>query len=92
LESDRFCLPQIGNAYREIGSMTKWKEKVAASPAMLLYNKYYKKRFSRIRAGKITREVFQEWAAKAREQRDSVIKGDLAIEVYEDRLKSGDWV
>ena len=31
----------------------------AASPSMLLYNKYYKTRFLRIRAGKIRREDFQ---------------------------------
>jgi len=58
----------------------------------MLYNKHYKTRFSRIRAGKISREVFQEWAAKAREYRDKVTSGEMALEEFEDWLKSGRWV
>ncbi|MDD2362111.1 MAG: DUF6076 domain-containing protein [Oscillospiraceae bacterium] len=80
-----------GKTCRDIGSLTKWKEKVAASPAILLYNKHYKTRFSRIRTGKITREVFQEWAAKAREYRDKVTNDEMPIEEFEQWLKSGRW-
>lgn len=90
-----FCdrlFQDTGKTCRDIGSLTKWKEKVAASPAILLYNKHYKTRFSRIRAGKITREVFQEWAAKAREYRDKVTNGEIPLEEFEDWLKSGRWV
>lgn len=90
-----FCnrlFQDTGKTCRDIGSLTKWKEKVAASPAILLYNKYYKTRFSRIRAGKITREVFQEWAALAREYRDKVTVGEMKLEDFEDWLKSGRWV
>ncbi|MDR1563719.1 MAG: DUF6076 domain-containing protein [Oscillospiraceae bacterium] len=81
-----------GKTCREIGSMAKWKEKVAASPAILLYNKHYKTRFSRIRAGKITREVFQEWAAKARNYRDKVTNGEMPLEQFQAWLDSGRWV
>lgn len=90
-----FCnrlFQNTGKTCRDIGSLTKWKEKVSSTPAMLLYNKYYKTRFSRIRAGKITREVFQEWAAKAREYRDKVTSGKMPLEEFEDWLKSGRWV
>jgi len=80
-----------GKTCRDVGSLTKWKERVAASPAILLYNKHYKTRFSRIRAGKITREAFQEWAAKAREYRDKVMTGDMKLEDFEGWLKSGRW-
>jgi hypothetical protein len=89
-----FCdrpFQDTGKTCREIGSQTKWKEKVAASPAMLLYNKYYKTRFSRIRAGKISREDFQAWAEKARDKRDLAMKGEITLEGYEDWLKSGQW-
>lgn len=90
-----FCdrlFQDTGKTCRDIGSLAKWREKVAASPAILLYNKHYKTRFSRIRAGKITREVFQEWAAKAREYRDKVTNGEMPLEEFEDWLKSGRWV
>ena len=87
-----FCdrpFQDTGRTCREIGSLTKWKEKVAASPAMLLYNKYYKTRFSRIRAGKIRREDFQVWAEKAREMRDLAMRGEMGLEEFEEWLKSG---
>jgi len=90
-----FCdrpFQDTGKTCREIGSQTKWKEKVAASPAMLLYNKYYKTRFSRIRAGKISRADFQAWAEKAREMRDLTMKGEVTLEEFEDWLKSGQWI
>ena len=89
-----FCnrIYDAGKTCREIGSLTKWKEKVAASPAILLYNKHYKTRFSRIKAGKISREIFQDWAQKAREYRDKVMSGELPIEEFEGWLKSGRWV
>jgi len=90
-----FCnrlFQDTGKTCRDIGSLTKWREKVAESPAMMLYNKHYKTRFSRIRAGKITREVFQEWAAKAREYRDLVMQGKMSYDEYEAWLKSGRWV
>ena len=64
---------------------------MAASQAMLLYNKYYKPRFSRIRAGKIRREDFQVWAEKARDLRDLAMKGEMSLEEYEEWLKSGRW-
>ena len=78
-----------GKTCREVGSIAKWREKVASCPAMLLYNKYYKTRFSRIRAGRIRREDFQAWAEKARELRELVIRGELGLEEFEGWLKSG---
>ena len=89
-----FCnrlFQDTGKTCRDIGSLAKWREKVAASPAILLYNKHYKTRFSRIRAGKISREIFQEWAAIARDYRDKVMDGDISYEDYEGWLKSGRW-
>ena len=90
-----FCnrlFQDTGKTCRDIGSLAKWREKVAASPAILLYNKHYKTRFSRIRAGKITREIFQEWAALARDYRDKVMNDEKTLEEFEDWLKSGRWV
>jgi len=90
-----FCnriFQDTGKTCRDIGSLTKWREKVAESPAMMLYNKHYKTRFSRIRAGKITREVFQEWAAIARDYRDKVTNDEMLLDEFEDWLKSGRWV
>jgi hypothetical protein len=90
-----FCgrlFQDTGKSCKDIGSLTKWKEKVAANPAILLYNKHYKTRFSRIKAGKVTREVFQEWAAMARAYRDKVIAGEMSLEDFEGWLKSGSWV
>jgi len=90
-----FCnrlFQETGKTCRDIGSLTKWKEKVAASPAILLYNKHYKTRFSRIRAGKISREIFQEWAALARDKRDKVMSGEMALEDFQEWLDSGYWV
>jgi hypothetical protein len=90
-----FCsrlFQDTGKSCKDIGSLTKWREKVAANPAILLYNKHYKTRFSRIKAGKVTREVFQEWAAMARAYRDRVIDGEMSLEDFEGWLESGSWV
>jgi hypothetical protein len=90
-----FCarpFQDTGKSCKDIGSLTKWREKVAANPVILLYNKHYKTRFSRIKAGKVTREVFQEWAAMARAYRDKVIDGEVSLEDFEGWLKSGSWV
>jgi hypothetical protein len=81
-----------GKTCKETGSLTKWREKAAASPAILLYNKHYKTRFSRIKAGKVTCGAFREWAATAREYRDRVMAGEMPLEAFEEWLGTGSWV
>ena len=85
-----FCdreFQNTGKTCREIGALTKWREKVAANPAILLYNRFYKTRFAWIRAKKISREAFQAWAAEARRLRDKVVAGEMGLDEYVDWLK-----
>lgn len=72
-----------GKTCREIGSVKAYQAKVESNPAIKEYNRAYKTHYARIKAGKMTKDFFQEWAQEAREKRDLVTAGKLTLEEYQ---------
>lgn len=70
-----------GHTCKEIGAQNVWQKK-AKKPAYELYSKEYKKRFARIKYGKVTKEDFYAWAEKAREQRDKCMADELEYDSF----------
>lgn len=74
-----------GHTCKEMGALNVWQKK-AKKPAYELYSKEYKKRFARIKYGKITKEDFYAWAEKAREMRDKCMADEMEYD------KFGEWL
>ena len=54
----------------ELGALKRYQAKKFAQDELKIYNTAYKTRFSRIKAGSLTKEEFTEWSEKARVMRD----------------------
>lgn len=70
-----------GHTCKEMGALNVWQKK-AKKPAYELYSKEYKKRFARIKYGKITKEDFYAWAEKAREMRDKCMADEMEYDQF----------
>lgn len=70
-----------GHTCKEMGALNVWQKK-AKKPSYELYSKEYKKRFARIKYGKVTKEEFYAWAEKARELRDKCMVDELEYEKF----------
>lgn len=71
-----------GHTCKEIGALHIWEKKKAENTALKAYSKAYKKRFTWIKYGKITKEAFYEWSEQAREMRELCLKGSIALEEF----------
>lgn len=78
---------QGGKTCKEIGAISMFRAKVEESPAMKLYQRAYKTRFARIKAGKISKEQFAVWGEEARAYRDRVMSGEMELEAFEGWLR-----
>ena len=58
-----------------IGAMNNYQRKMADSPALQIYNKYYKRYFARSKTGAISEEEFQEWKEQAVLKREQCLCG-----------------
>ncbi|MEG2073920.1 MAG: DUF6076 domain-containing protein [Angelakisella sp.] len=72
-----------GHTCKEMGALNVWQKK-AKKPAYELYSKEYKKRFARIKYGKISKEDFYAWAEKAREMRDKCMADEMEYEKFQE--------
>lgn len=70
-----------GHTCKEMGALNVWQKK-AKKPAYELYSKEYKKRFARIKYGKITKEDFYKWAEEARSYRDQCMEDTMDFEQF----------
>ena len=71
-----------GKTCREIGANVSYQRKMEENPAIAAYNKEYKKRFARIRRGKLTKEDFTIWVEIARKNRDKCTSGEITMGQY----------
>jgi len=78
---------QDGKTCKEIGAVSMFRARLEEYPAMQLYQRAYKTRFARIKAGKMTKEQFAQWGEQARLYRDRVMKGEMELEEFEGWLK-----
>ena len=72
----------------ELGALKRYQKKKFAQDELKLYNTAYKTRFSRIKAGKLTKEDFSAWSEKARVLRDMCSNEVIEINALEDWLSN----
>lgn len=72
---------------REVGALSKQKEKVNNSPIHQLYKRCYKKLNQRYNRGTINLDEFNESITKISGYRDSTLHGKMTIDVLEKLLK-----
>ena len=72
---------------RERGASQAWELKRSNDLVFKAYLKEYKKRFARIKAGKLTQEEFSAWSEQAREKRSECDEGALTLKEFERWLK-----
>lgn len=70
-----------GHTCKEMGALNVWQKK-AKKPAYELYSKEYKKRFARIKYGKVTKEDFYSWAEEARLYRDRCMAEEMEYDEF----------
>ena len=78
---ERF-IDDSGKTCKDIGAMTKYRNKKNEDPIFKAYNKAYKTNNARIRYGKITREMFKDWSKNARIMRDKCYGGEFTLEEF----------
>jgi len=96
LHCGEFFVPDHGNAEyctrpvadsnkncRDIGATKNYRDRLREDPVQRVYSRAYKTRFARIKYKTMTREDFQAWSVEAREKRDKVLRGELALEDFE---------
>ena len=60
-----------GRTCKDVGAAKVWTQKAEDDPYFTAYRKEYKKRFARIKAGKLTQEEFFRWSEEVRRQREN---------------------
>lgn len=66
-----------GRTCKEIGATRVWTIKQNEDELFREYRREYKKRFARIRTGRITKEQFYAWSEQAREKKEACETGKL---------------
>ncbi|WOC31546.1 MULTISPECIES: DUF6076 domain-containing protein [Caproicibacterium] len=72
---------------RQMGAVRVYQQKQMKDPILRLYNRAYKTHNARIRYGRMTREEFLEWSARARALRDKCLEGKISVSDFEIWLK-----
>ena len=71
----------------EIGRSLRYVEDINSNDAKKVYSKYYKKVHYHLKAGNISKKLFDTWATEARTYRDKTERGEMNLEQYEIWLK-----
>lgn len=89
----KYCDREIddtGKTCRQIIPAMTFRKKHKATPAEKVFNRAYKTFYSRMSAGKLSKELFKEWSKDARQKRDECISGKITIEDFERWIINGD--
>lgn len=78
-EKDRTC--------KDVGAIALWTKNKSSDEAFKLYRREYKKRFARIKAGKVLPEEVYAWGERAREKKAECEEGKVTLEEFEKWLK-----
>lgn len=79
-----------GKTCRQIAPTIIFREKRKNFPAEKAFNRAYKTLYSRMSAGKLSKELFKEWSKEARQKRDDCTAGKITLEDFERWLVDGD--
>lgn len=71
-----------GRTCREVGAINTWTRSKQDDEVFKVYRREYKKRFARMKAGKLPPEDFYAWSEKAREKKEVCEAGELARETF----------
>lgn len=72
----------------DAGPIIAWTQKRRADEAFMSYRREYKKRFARIKAGKISQDDFYNWSKQAREKKSEYDTGKIPYAVFFDWLRT----
>ena len=81
----KFCeriIEGTDKSCRQLMPKLNFNSKAEKNPAIWLYNRAYKTMYSRVSTGAMKKDMFQEWARRARQQRDACSRGELPPEMY----------
>ena len=81
-----YCVRPVADSEktcRDIGATKNYRDRLREDPVQRVYSRAYKTRFARIKYKTMTREEFQAWSVEAREKRDAVLRGEMALEDFQ---------
>lgn len=78
-----------GRTCREVGAINTWTRGKQKDEVWKDYRREYKKRFARMRAGKLPSEEFYAWSEEAQEKKAAYDNGTLAREAFLNWLGEG---
>lgn len=74
---------------KQIAPKVTFLAKAEEKPAEKLFNKVSKTMYSRVSAGKYSKQLYKEWSKEARQKRDACSAGELSVEDYAAWLAEG---
>ena len=77
-----------GHTCRDVGAGLTWEKRSRTDLPFMAYRKEYKKRFARIKAGRITNEDFLAWGQRARDKKRECDKGTISLEEFMEWLEN----
>jgi hypothetical protein len=80
-------LDEKGHTCRDIGAGLGWEKRSRSDKPFTAYRKEYKKRFARIKAGRITEEQFHEWGERARAKKQECDEGLITLDEFVEWLE-----
>lgn len=77
-----------GHTCRDVGAGLTWEKRSREDKPFMAYRKEYKKRFARIKAGRITNEEFLAWGERARAKKQECDDGEITLEEFKEWLEN----
>ena len=77
-----------GHTCRDVGAGLTWERKSREDKPFMAYRKEYKKRFARIKAGRITNDEFLAWGERARAKKQECDAGAISLEEFREWLEN----
>ena len=77
-----------GHTCRDVGAGIAWEKRSRDDKPFMAYRKEYKKRFARIKAGRITNEEFLAWGERARAKKQECDEGTITLDEFREWLEN----
>ncbi len=77
-----------GRTCKDVGAIALWTKRKSSDTVFQDYRREYKKRFARMRAGKLEADAFDAWSKYIRERKAEYDAGKITAEEFEQYLNS----
>lgn len=77
-----------GRTCKEVGAIKAWNQKRSGDEVFREYRREYKKRFARMKAGKMTAEAFYAWSEQTRAQKKRCDRGEITAAEFQEWLRN----